>query len=88
MLNYPEIDPVIFALGPLKIQWYGMMYLVAFASAFWLGKLRSRIESSIIRPDQVDDLIFYGALGAIIGGRIGSVFFYNIDRFIDISGKS
>lgn len=83
MIAYPDIDPIIVAIGPLKIQWYGLMYLVAFASAFWLGKRRSRIESSIIRPDQIDDLIFYGALGAIIGGRIGSVFFYNIDRFIE-----
>ena len=83
MIAYPEIDPVAFALGPVKIYWYGLMYLVAFASVFWLGKRRARIEPSIIRPDQIDDLTFYGALGAIIGGRIGSVLFYNFDSFID-----
>ena len=83
MLSYPEIDPVAVALGPLKIYWYGLMYLIAFASVFWLGKRRARSEHSIIRPDQIDDLTFYSALGVVIGGRIGSVFFYNFDSFID-----
>jgi len=83
MIAYPEIDPVALTLGPVKIYWYGLMYLVAFASVFWLGKRRARIEPSFIRPDQIDDLTFYGALGAIIGGRIGSVLFYNFDSFIE-----
>jgi phosphatidylglycerol:prolipoprotein diacylglycerol transferase len=83
MIAYPEIDPVVVAIGSLKIHWYGLMYLVAFASVYWLGKRRARIQPSIIRPEQIDDLTFYGALGAIIGGRIGSVLFYNLDSFID-----
>lgn len=83
MIAYPEIDPVVVALGPVKIHWYGMMYLVAFASVWWLGKRRASQPHSIIRPDQIDDLVFYGALGAVLGGRIGSVFFYNLDSFID-----
>lgn len=83
MIAYPEIDPVIVALGPVQIHWYGMMYLIAFASVWWLGKRRASQPHSIIRPDQIDDLVFYGALGTVLGGRIGSVFFYNIDSFID-----
>lgn len=83
MIAYPEIDPVVIALGPVKIHWYGMMYLIAFASVWWLGKRRASQPHSIIRPDQIDDLVFYGALGAVLGGRIGSVFFYNIDSFIN-----
>ena len=83
MIAYPEIDPVVVALGPVKIHWYGMMYLIAFASVWWLGKRRASQPHSIMRPDQIDDLVFYGALGAVLGGRIGSVFFYNIDSFID-----
>ena len=83
MIAYPEIDPVIVALGPVQIHWYGMMYLIAFASVWWLGKRRASQPHSIMRPDQIDDLVFYGALGAVLGGRIGSVFFYNIDSFID-----
>lgn len=82
MIAYPEIDPVVVALGPVKIHWYGMMYLIAFASVWWLGKRRASQPHSIIRPDQIDDLVFYGALGAVLGGRIGSVFFYNLDSFI------
>jgi len=83
MIAYPEIDPVLVALGPVKIHWYGMMYLIAFASVWWLGKRRANQPHSIMRPDQIDDLVFYGALGAVLGGRIGSVFFYNIDSFIN-----
>lgn len=82
MIAYPEIDPVAVALGPLKIHWYGLMYLFAFASVWWLGKRRAVLPQSIIRPDQIDDLVFYGALGVVLGGRIGSVFFYNLDSFI------
>ena len=83
MIAYPDIDPVALALGPLKIHWYGLMYLIAFASFYWLGKRRARMEYSIVRADQIDDLVFYGALGVVIGGRVGSVFFYNLDSFID-----
>lgn len=83
MISYPEIDPVVVALGPLKIHWYGLMYLLAFASVWWLGKRRATLPQSIIRPDQIDDLVFYGALGVVLGGRIGSVFFYNLDSFIN-----
>ena len=83
MIAYPEIDPVVVALGPVKIHWYGMMYLIAFASVWWLGKRRASQPHSIMRPDQIYDLVFYGALGAVLGGRIGSVFFYNIDSFIN-----
>ena len=83
MIAYPSIDPVALSLGPLKIHWYGMMYLIAFGSAWWLGKLRAeRLEHSPVKPAQIDDLIFYGALGAVLGGRVGSVIFYNFDSFL------
>jgi len=83
MIAYPSIDPVALSLGPLKIHWYGMMYLLAFGSAWWLGKLRAkRQEHAPVKPAQIDDLIFYGALGAVLGGRVGSVIFYNFDSFL------
>jgi phosphatidylglycerol:prolipoprotein diacylglycerol transferase len=81
MIAYPSIDPVALALGPVKIHWYGLMYLFAFGSAWWLGKLRAQGQA-IIKPAQMDDLIFYGALGAVLGGRVGSVIFYNFDSFL------
>ncbi len=81
MIAYPTIDPVAIAIGPVKIHWYGLMYLVAFATAWWLGKLRAQQAHSPVAPEQVDDLIFYGALGVVLGGRIGSVIFYNFGEF-------
>ncbi len=83
MINYPEIDPVAVAFGPVSIHWYGLTYLIGIASAWWLARLRSRMPGSIVPPEQIDDLVFYGALGVVIGGRVGSVLFYNFDSFVD-----
>lgn len=82
MLTHPNIDPVAVSLGPLKIHWYGLMYLIGFAAAWWLAARRSRRAWAPINREQVDDLIFYGALGVVVGGRAGYVLFYNFDRFL------
>ena len=58
------------------------MYLLAFVSAWWLGKRRARLDFTIVKPEALDDIIFYGALGVVLGGRIGSVIFYNFDSFL------
>ena len=80
MLTYPEIDPVIFGLGPLKIRWYGLMYVIAFLVAWWLARRRAARDDSPVSPAQVDDLIFYGMLGVIIGGRLGYALVYGWDQ--------
>lgn len=77
MLTYPNIDPVALQLGPLSIHWYGLMYLIGFFFAWWLGNRRARRENSGWDEDQVSDLIFYGAMGVILGGRIGYMLFYS-----------
>ncbi len=82
MLIYPEIDPVALDLGPIKVHWYGLMYLVAFATAWYLGKIRANKPGSSWNTDQVSDVIFYGALGVVLGGRIGYVLFYNFGEFV------
>jgi phosphatidylglycerol:prolipoprotein diacylglycerol transferase len=82
-MTYPHIDPVALSLGPLTIHWYGVLYLVAFASAWWLGRYRARQPNSGWKGEQVEDLIFYGALGVVLGGRIGYVLFYNFTAFLD-----
>jgi phosphatidylglycerol:prolipoprotein diacylglycerol transferase len=82
-MTYPHIDPVALSLGPLKIHWYGVLYLVAFASAWWLGRYRARRSDSGWKVEQIEDLIFYGALGVVLGGRIGYVLFYNFGAFLD-----
>ena len=82
LFHYPEFDPVAIALGPIKVRWYGLMYLGGFVVA-WLG-MRSRAKASWsrVRPEQVDDLVFYAALGAIVGGRIGYMLVYGLGELL------
>lgn len=82
MLNYPNIDPVAISLGSLKIHWYGLMYLIGFVAAWRLGIYRAEHTDRWNRK-QVEDLIFYGALGVVLGGRIGYTLFYNFPAFIE-----
>jgi phosphatidylglycerol:prolipoprotein diacylglycerol transferase len=73
---YPTIDPVALSLGPLQVHWYGLMYLFGFVGAWWLGRLRAKRYGWT--AEQVEDLLFYGAIGVILGGRLGSVIFYDL----------
>jgi len=82
MLTYPHIDPVAFSIGPIHVHWYGIMYLIGFAAAWWLGQKRADLPDSIFNAEQISDLIFYGALGAVLGGRIGYVLFYDLGAYL------
>ena len=78
MLVHPQFDPVALNLGPLAIRWYGLMYLAAFLQVWLLGKYRAR--NGIVpgwKPRDVEDLLFYGVLGVIVGGRLGEVLLYH-----------
>lgn len=77
-----DINPIALDLGPVQIHWYGLMYLVGFASAWWLGITRARKAGSGWTEQQVSDLIFWGAVGVVLGGRMGYVLFYNFDQFL------
>jgi phosphatidylglycerol---prolipoprotein diacylglyceryl transferase len=83
MLTYPAIDPIIVSLGPLAIRWYGVTYVIAFAVGWWLARHRARAPGSTWTPQQVDDLIFFSAIGVILGGRLGWVLFYGFESVID-----
>jgi len=83
MFVYPKIDPVALDLGFIQIHWYGLMYLIAFASAWWLGKYRASKAESGWNAEQVSDMVFYGALGVVLGGRIGYMLFYNFSTLVD-----
>lgn len=83
MLTYPDINPVALGLGPIQVHWYGLMYLVGFAAGWWLGRVRAQRPDSGWRVAEMDDLVFYVALGAILGGRLGYTFFYNTPAFFD-----
>ena len=82
MLQHPKIDPVALELGPLKIHWYGLTYLVGFLVGWWLGRMRALKPWSPITQEQMGDILFYIALGVILGGRFGYVIFYNFDAFL------
>ncbi|MEI7443405.1 MAG: prolipoprotein diacylglyceryl transferase, partial [Burkholderiales bacterium] len=80
MLTHPEFDPVALQLGPLAIRWYGLMYLVAFAAFYALGRWRvghtHYRAATGLSPADVEDLLFHGVLGVVLGGRLGYVLFY------------
>ncbi len=82
MLTYPNIDPVAISLGPLKIRWYGLMYLIGFLAAWALLRRRARDARTAFSVAHVEDIIFYGVLGVIVGGRLGSMLFYNFDNLL------
>lgn len=83
MIPYPNIDPVAISIGPLSIHWYGLMYLVGFAGAYFLMNYRASKPNSGWNKEEVSDLLFYSAMGVILGGRFGYVLFYNFDKFLD-----
>jgi phosphatidylglycerol:prolipoprotein diacylglycerol transferase len=79
MLAYPQFNPVALQLGPIAIHWYGITYLVAFALFIWLGAKRVKLAQFASRDwsrRDIEDLLFYGVLGVVIGGRLGYVLFY------------
>lgn len=89
MLEYPNFDPVAFSIGPfagigpIRVHWYGIMYLIGFLGAWWLARRRVKQPGSTWKPVDVDDLIFFAALGVILGGRVGWALVYGHDALAD-----
>jgi len=83
MLTYPDISSIAFRAGPFEVHWYGLMYLVAFVTGWWLGTLRTRRPGTGWRAAEISDLLFYFALGTVLGGRIGYTLVYNFHGFLD-----
>ena len=81
MLQFPHLDPVALTVGPVAVHWYGIMYLIGFAAAWLLAVSRSHQVIPPWTKEQIGDLIFYGALGVIVGGRFGYVLFYDTGNF-------
>ena len=83
MFIYPDFDPVALSIGPLSVRWYGLMYLLGFGLFLFLGRHRARHEPRWgVTPDQVDDLLFYGVIGVVIGGRLGYILFYRAGDYL------
>jgi len=81
MMIHPQFDPVALSLGPVQVHWYGFMYLLAFVAAYGLAWYRSSKREGWTQ-DMVSDLVFFGALGVILGGRIGYVLLYQFDQLL------
>jgi len=82
MLTHPQFDPVAFWLGPLPIRWYGLMYLLGFVLFITLGRLRARESWRGFSARDVEDLLFWGVFGVIVGGRLGYVLFYRPEYYL------
>ncbi|MBP8175336.1 MAG: prolipoprotein diacylglyceryl transferase, partial [Sphaerotilus sp.] len=85
MLIHPQFDPVALALGPVQIHWYGLTYLAAFGLFYWLATRRILQPVYAARgwtPREVEDLLFYGIVGVILGGRLGYVLFYKPAHYL------
>ena len=82
MLVHPNFDPVAIAVGPVKVHWYGLMYLIAFALGWWLGRVRARDAWRGWSRDNVGDVLFWIALGVIAGGRLGYMLLYDLERLL------
>lgn len=82
MLQYPDINPVAISIGPIAIHWYGVMYLVGFAAGWFLAQYHVKRRNLAFSKDDLADLVFYCAIGVILGGRLGSILFYNFEGFL------
>ncbi|NLZ40451.1 MAG: prolipoprotein diacylglyceryl transferase, partial [Comamonadaceae bacterium] len=85
MLVHPQFDPVAVSLGPIQVHWYGLTYVVAFGLFYWLASRRVRLPQFAAhgwtRRD-VEDMLFYGMLGVVLGGRLGYVLFYKAGYYL------
>lgn len=82
MLVHPQFDPVAFHVGPLSVRWYGFMYLAGFAAFWLLGRLRSKDGWRGVSADDVENLLFYGVFGVVLGGRLGYCLFYQPEYYL------
>jgi len=80
-MTYPNINPIALDLGFVQIYWYGLMYLLAFLAAYLLANYRSK-QLNNWNKQQIEDMIFYGAIGVVVGGRLGYMLFYNLPNFL------
>ncbi|HZP86760.1 MAG TPA: prolipoprotein diacylglyceryl transferase [Burkholderiales bacterium] len=83
MFVHPQFDPVAIQIGPIAIRWYGLMYLIGFVAVLILGRWRARHRPDLHwSPSDLDDLLFYGVIGTVVGGRLGYVLFYKFSEYL------
>lgn len=84
MLHFPDISPIAFSIGPVAIHWYALAYvagiLIAQRYVVWLDRMS---VWPLLNPKSREDLVLYGVLGVVLGGRIGYILFYNFDQYLE-----
>jgi len=81
-MKFPHIDPVFLSIGPLQFRWYGLMYVLAFIVSYFIIRSEVRRKQLHLTTDDVADLVFYGAMGVVLGGRLGYILFYNLGFYL------
>ncbi len=82
MIPYPNIDPVFLRVGPLALRWYGLAYATSFVLGLFITRRMARWKKVALTPEQISDLVFHVAVGAILGGRLGYILFYNFPFYL------
>ena len=81
-MQFPHINPVFLRIGPLQFRWYGLMYILGFIATYFILRAESHRKQLPLTVDDVADLVFYGAMGVVLGGRLGYILFYNLDFYL------
>ncbi|MBC8018540.1 MAG: prolipoprotein diacylglyceryl transferase [Verrucomicrobia bacterium] len=81
-MQFPQIDPVFLSIGPLQFRWYGLMYVLAFVATYFILRSETRRKQLPLTSDDVADLVFFGAMGVVLGGRLGYILFYNLGFYL------
>jgi phosphatidylglycerol:prolipoprotein diacylglycerol transferase len=81
-MQFPNIDPVFLRIGPLQFRWYGLMYILGFIATYFILRSESARKKLPLTKDDVADLVFYGAMGVVLGGRLGYILFYNLGFYL------
>ena len=81
-MHFPQIDPVFLRIGPLQFRWYGLMYVLAFVATYLILRSETRRRQLPLSVDDVADLVFFGAMGVVLGGRFGYILFYKLPFYL------
>ena len=81
-MQFPHIDPVFLSIGPLQFRWYGLMYVLTFVAAYFIISAEVKRKQLLLTKDDIADLVFYGAMGVVLGGRTGYILFYNLGFYL------
>ncbi len=83
MMIHPQFNPALISFGPIAIRWYALSYIVGFILFLWLGRRRIKQGNTAFTKEMLDDFLGWGAIGVILGGRLGYILFYKLSYYLD-----